>query len=514
MGDGSASARDAYAAPVQTADPAAEIGAVTRVTRRVWEVFGDRRSYVGALIIVFVFRMAMFLVIGRYSKLTGDEGHYWRRTRQWLHIVGLERIDGMSFGDAVDRIVSRGWFLPGMSILLSPARLISDDIAFARAWVALIAFGLLLFVAQQLRQMFSTQIATLFVLIVGVLPYTAWFSMTLWGGSTGGLLMVLNMLWVTRMAMTIKEGGNPRVQSLALLGLSVGFTVLVRPPTLGQLFPIAVMLFVPYADRLGFLRAIPASAWRMALVVVMASLMIAPWQIALMQKFDGPFFLVTSSPMNEILRFGTDEELAEVGTNFGQVANYLTELSEERDESFYSVTMSERDRILADVTLSERTSTINRSMHRFFDGENSFLSRAVRAAQQNKDNPLSRDTVNTIGGTLKDANTFGWVSLTILVLYALFRRWPAWEAMGLLGIGMRAMFVLLMYQPLTRSPHGRHISYLVPMFVIFALLAIERRVRGDDIARDSLTRYPVIERHVATAFTALVAFFLIFYFVG
>lgn len=474
---------------------------------RLWTYLGSSSAHKTALATVLVYRIWMFIAIGRVSELTGDETFYWRNTRELLHLLRIHTIPGRSFSEAVERIVGVGWFLPGMSVLAAPARVFSDDFVVARGWIAILGLGVLLHVSLRLRQMFSGQLATLFVVIVGVLPYTAWFSMTLWGGSIGGLLMLLNLLWALRLARRLRLGEPVSSWIFLALGGSVGFNVLVRPASLVQILPLALLLVFASIHLAASRQRLGTAVEQGIALIAGIVLVLAPWQIAVVNELGGPFFLVSSTPMNSILRYGDEAELADVGDSFLQLGRHLTNLADERGESLYAVTMAERDRIVGDVTVAERLRLIPISMHRYFAEENFFLGRALDQVED------AASTDSGIGSGLLVVNSVMWLALAVAVVHALVRRWHVWAADGLLGIVMRASFVALLYQPITRASHGRHINYMIPALIVFALLGAEKAGEVTELI-GSGEQWPRTQRVVSSVFSLVVAGTLVFFFVS
>lgn len=479
------------------------------VVERWWAVLGTPRALRISIGTVLLYRLWLFLVIGRIADPTGDEAFYWRSANTILRIAHIHEPSNLSLSEGAKRLIANGWFLPGMSGLLTPVRLISSDISFARGTLAILSFLLLLLVVRRVWQMFSPSAAVFTLLVVGLLPYTAWFSMALWGGHIGGLIMVLNLLWTIRLCRVIRSGGSPAWSQFAMLGVAVAACVYIRPTTLGQVFPIAVLLFLAFATHDGFWIAFRKSVTRWALMFFVFSILFAPWTIGLMLRFDGPFFVVTSRPLAEVIRNASDEDKERVGTSFGVWHAEIQRLMIERNQGYYDVVTSERDRVNQDYSTTERLNRISFNMRRFYDEENQFVSRAFSIAQRDgkADNPM----YDRLIPRYLRINSWAWAALTVLTLYALMRRWAFWQFDGWLGIVMRASMAMALFQPVTGGPHGRHISFVVVLFVVSGGLALDARITGKTEPMPTI-RWPRVERLAANGFSLLIAAFAIFYF--
>jgi len=489
-----------------------ETSPTLRKPQKIWQQIGTPRALWISIAVVVSVRLGFFLAFGRYSPLRGDENYYWRNTQQILDLTFIEPVPGQNLKETLSEIVANGWFVPGMSVILAPARLVTDQVWGARLWVGIVSLGVLLLVVRRLWTMYNPSVAVITFLIVGLLPYTVWFSMTFWGGHIGGSIMVLNILWTIRMTREIRAGHDPPIKSLLLLGISIAACVYIRPTTMGQLAPIAGLFFFAYAEHGSFVDALKRSVPRWAIVFATFLVLFLPWNIALMVKFDGPFLVVTSRPLAQIIQFGDPAELEEVGSSFGDLFIHLQLLAEERDEGFYSVTMSERERILSDVTFDDRISTIKTSSRNFFDRENEFLTAAMRKAAENESFPMSKAESNTLRARITGINSWMWLGLTIVSLYAVLRRWKIWDGDGFLGIALQASMIMALFQPLNGGPHGRHISFLVMLFAVSSALAINTRL-NPAYERPPAIQWPRAERAAANTFLVLILVYLAFYFV-
>lgn len=481
------------------------------LVRRAWASLGTRNALIYGVAGVFLYRLWLYVAVGRFSAPRGDEIFYWRSAKVLLRMAHLHEMRALGFEEGAGRIVGRGWFVPGMSGVLAPIRLFSDEWAVGRAWVGVVAFVLLLLVVRQVDRMYSRHAAVITLLIVGLLPYTAWFSLTFWGGQVGGLLMVLNLLWAVRMGRRIRDGADPRWREHVLMGVSVAACVYIRPTTLGQVLPISIVLFLAYSSRDDFWPALRKSFLRWSAMFLVFMLLFAPWSIALMVRFDGPFLIVTSRPLSQILRYAPQEEIDRVGGSFSAWNAEIWRLAEERDQGYYEVVTAERARIGQPADAGEYLSNVSTAMTRFYDLENQFISSGFDAAAANRDNGMEPAALERLKSRFMRINSWTWAALTFLVIYTLMRRWSLWQSEGWLGIVLRAAMAMALFQPLTGGPHGRHISFLVPLFALSVALALDSRMRHDVLPMPTIA-WPRIERLVATAFPVMIAGFLAFYF--
>ena len=294
-----------------------------------------------------------------------------------------------------------------------------------------------------------------------------------------------------------------------MLGGAVAACVYIRPTTLGQVFPIAVLLFLAFATRDQFWIAFRKSFARWALMFGVFSILFAPWTIGLMMQFDGPFFVVTSRPLAEVIRNASEEDKARVGVTFGAWQGEMERLMLERDEGYYDVVTAERDRVNRNYSTKDRLARISTNMQRFYDSENQFVNRAFSIAK--RDGKADGAMYDRLVPRYLRLNSWAWAGLTFLTLYALLRRWALWQTDGWLGIVMRGSMAMALFQPVTGGPHGRHISFLVVLFVVSVGLALDARINGTTDPMPTI-RWPWVERLAANGFSLLIAAFAIFYF--
>ena len=90
-----------------------------------------------------ILRAVFFDQYARFLRPIGDEHFYWTRALDLL--VLLENLGSPSHPDAIaalDHVIDRGWFLPGLSIILSPVRALALETEMARLYVGGINFFL------------------------------------------------------------------------------------------------------------------------------------------------------------------------------------------------------------------------------------------------------------------------------------------------------------------------------------------------------------------------------------
>ena len=170
---------------------------------------------------------------------------------------------------------------------------------------------------------------------------------------------------------------------------------------------------------------------------------------------------------------------------------------------------AERDRVNRNYSTKDRLARISTNMQRFYDSENQFVNRAFSIAK--RDGKADGAMYDRLVPRYLRLNSWAWAGLTFLTLYALLRRWALWQTDGWLGIVMRGSMAMALFQPVTGGPHGRHISFLVVLFVVSVGLALDARINGTTDPMPTI-RWPWVERLAANGFSLLIAAFAIFYF--
>lgn len=412
-------------------------------------------------------RLIVYLRFMRHVRLTGDEGFYWAGAEHLLVVVGV-RDGGRS--EAIDAIIGRGWFMPGMSGLLAPVRLFTDDPSAGRLWIGIINLLVFFVVLKVVHHKFGTPAAWFFWAIGTFTPTVVLFSFTFWGESLAAMMTILLTLAVVTEAQ--RPFGKGSVVRWALIGGGFGAIIYIRASSIVLAFVIVAAIILVSLDRTSWSASFH-KIWRSVLIVGISSLLvIAPWSIALSLKKDGPFLTTTSIELALIVGFGDPQVVREVA----QGANpwvawdeHITARAEREGRAYADVLSDAREEVLSTVTTEEYVDRLGRNFERLLFDETTFIDRFFTVFQApGADSPPSVIGTSDMVGTIQE---LFWIGLMIVLLidFLLFgpiRKSRVWETI-VLKLAVLALFT----QPFVHPTHGR---YHVGFIAIFAVIAADR----------------------------------------
>lgn len=450
------------------------------------------RSLGLALAFTAVTRLVVYLRFMRHVELSGDERFYWRTSKNIIDLVGFGDI---SRSEALEEIIGRGWFMPGMSALLAPVRLFSDDIAVGRLWIGLLNFVLFVVIVHILDTHFGTRAAWCFWVIGTFMPTLVLFSFSLWGDVTGSFIVVL----LTFAAVSQARRGFQWASSWRWVAIGVGLGVLtyVRPSML-IISGVLVAGIVLVNINLGW-RGVLSATWRPTLVIALTSIvMIVPWSLLLSADKGGPYLTTTSIELGQIVGFGDPADIAEVVQDQNQWTawdDFVQETARSEGISYAEAMSRERSRVLSSVSTSEYLERASHNFDSMLFHPTGFINRLFR----NYTGPTNGELVDPIGlwGTVGTVQVLFWTTL-LLVMFTdmlLPRRITTdevWEQ-----IILKLTLLSLLVQPFIHAAHPRH---HMAMLVVLGVLA-SIRLFGDGSqwpARRREGEITTCDGHVAT----------------
>lgn len=286
---------------------------MTSRVRERWERTGRRERILvylfGASLLV---RLVTFLGVAG-GGLVGDEAYYFDsgsalsnvvRDLVWLRSPDTAELDRI--------VVGSGWFMPGMSVVLTPLYLLfpGAPLPVARAYLALFSTVLLLVTALRVRRTFGNAPAGALLVYPGLVPTYAAFGAAGWGDSNAGLVAVLLLCHATVMVRTVRDHGTTTWRSGVTLGvlaiLAVYFRSSVSVLVVGMLGATFVVSLVLAGDRKGERGRVVVS-YVVAGVAFLA--LLAPWSIGASAALDARVVTTVSVPTVRANTFGDRDRL-------------------------------------------------------------------------------------------------------------------------------------------------------------------------------------------------------------
>lgn len=232
----------------------------------------------------------------RFVDKSGDEGFFFSRAqvlRQWTK-------GAIEFDTMMDRLVAKGWFMPGMAIHTWPARtwftegtLELDEIARVRLFLGSMDFILLVVAAFFVGRLFGRRIGVAFFAFMGFFPDAAYASFSLWGEAHGSKIVLLALLGLTALARRTTRFGPAQLLFAGVVGVIFAWSIYVRPPFLLQLGTAFVVLVVVAAGRRVERPRMPVLLAACIIPLVGIALLL-PWSNEISER-NGAFVLTTNT---------------------------------------------------------------------------------------------------------------------------------------------------------------------------------------------------------------------------
>ncbi|WP_244931531.1 hypothetical protein [Nocardioides sp. W7] len=212
--------------------------------------------------------------------------------------------------DLERHVVGNGWFMPGMSVLLTPLFLVLPDASVEafRVYLGLLSTGLFLYAALQVRRVLGPAAALCFAVLPGLVPAVALFGIGAWGDLNAGLVLVVVLLRAVELARVVAAGSAPtpwRVMGLAgwaVAALYLRSSLMPVLVTLGLLAVATALVALRGPERR---RAVLAGV---AGIVVFV-LVLLPWSVLASTSLGGRVITTTSVPLALANTFGDRDEI-------------------------------------------------------------------------------------------------------------------------------------------------------------------------------------------------------------
>ncbi len=253
----------------------------------------------GGLFLFVAFRVLYYWRVASTLPQLGDEGFYYQNASVILGVVQRLLSGQVTSGFALaEQLVDRGWFLPGMSVVLAPVCAITNSVPLARMYVAALNSVLFVLCARRLALLYGMMPARIALAFVAVFPYHAAFSFAFWGDliAAHGVLYLLTIL--VEIQREIQRRGTVGRSRLVLTGVMILVLIYIRP-NLILLVPASVLgLFLFYLQFWPSAQAFWRSGSGGALVAAIVALGLSPWSYSVSKKFGGLVITTTTVDVN------------------------------------------------------------------------------------------------------------------------------------------------------------------------------------------------------------------------
>ncbi|NNC79172.1 MAG: hypothetical protein HKN94_03370 [Acidimicrobiales bacterium] len=417
---------------------------------------------------VVVYRYILWHLYMRYIPLTGDEKYYHRGAsilaRWWRGVAESET--------ALERIVAKGWFMPGPIGHIVPLRRMTDNLELMRLWQGALDLILLAIVAVIIAKLFGRWIALGWFTFVGLMPDTAAASFSLWGEAHGSKVLMIALLGLTAVVRRPTFGGR-EIAASALLGGCVAWAIYLRPPFLleiGTLVVAMLLLTLGRRDRGRWVWPVVGAA----LVPLVAVAMILPWSKQVSDASGGFVFTTNTINVNFIHAFTDPSDLEAFtggGVDFPDIERALRARMDRTGESYVEVLANVRSELMADVSIGDYLSDADREIGTYLDEDETFLRRYDLILTTDPEVSAKVRGESKYSWLLFVDNLF-WYPLAWVVVLAMVRPLPLGVTQGFLPIIAKIAVPAAMIQPWLSNAKFRHLGAILPFLVLVALVYV------------------------------------------
>lgn len=440
---------------------------------------------------VLLAAMAMFsLWIMHAVALNGDENSYTRGGRAvglWLR----DLFDSSSNGSVLDGVLQHGWFMPGMSVLLSPLYAILGaevPVGLIRGYVLAINVVLLWLIAEQLCRRWGRRVELFFLVVMALSPYYVVFLSTAWADLLSMHLGLLALFWIHDRFLANEDG--PSIAVGVIAGVVVAGLTYLRPlyPVYLVVIAVGILLWL-LRNQLTKERVFRSGLAAVSATVVAAALLL-PWTLVVSEMF-GPGLPTTAREISLIAWKGdpsiVEEAQEATGTDkvFFALYRYTWQKADAEGVSYRQAARDLEKKARIERSWSETLALYRANARRFYaiDREDAtgFMHRFIRLRCSDDVACIKSWGNEALGWWV----TGSWWALLALgaVLFLLPIRMRSTDDAFLSFLWKASVFSLAVW-PFLRYTHGRYYVGLIPLIALgLAIVAANRLklIRTDDL---------------------------------
>lgn len=417
------------------------------------------------------------------TRLQGDENAYNLAARTFADAVrSVTSGNGLPLAQLGSNVIAQGWFMPGMSLLLTPVYLVTPtpSVAAVRLYVGLITTVLLLLGAALVNRWFGTRYAAAVLVFPGLVPVWVLFSYTAWGDLTAGLAVLVLVGVLGRLWQRLGGGSGLRIRDGALVGLLLASILYLRSSTL----PLVMLVLL--LGVLAVVRGARGATLRRSLTSCVAALVVfvallAPWSIAASRHFEHRVITTTTVPISMAYAFGNRDELCfgpcPPGNVWSAMVRYSRQEAARTGESELAVQQRMADHAMRDVTAEGYAKDVLDNFGRYVLAPARYeaIFRVPLDSVDQRPEPPGLASTVIVWSTLL---LYFPVLILAVAGILLVRRVPA--ASQLVGLLAAALGGALMSQPFVHVASPRYWPVFAPLMALSAatLLAYPDRARS------------------------------------
>lgn len=413
------------------------------------------------------------------APLSGDEIAYVDGAKALSNLVrDCVTLGPIDVAEIQRNVVGSGWFMPGMSVVLTPLLLVFPDagLGLIRAFLGCFTTLLVVWVAAVVRRTLGDGYAYAVLLLPVVVPMWLVFSFTAWGDLAAGLLILVVVARFVALFTSFQEGRAPRVRQGAAMGILLIAVLYLRSSAL----PLVVgLMVVAGIGVLVFLR--PGLRFRsLGFVAAMGAVFVGallPWSVAASRALDGRVVTTSTLPLSIGVAFGDVQRLCfgpcDRGSTFINAVTYSREVSQATGRSELEVQEQMSEYAREGLTTRDYAAGVLDNADRYLTTPNDFERRFWEPG---------RATPDVVSSLIQGVTYVGYFTLLAAgaaLMLLVTTRSPKTQ---LLSVLLKLVALALLLQPLVHVGSGRYWTSFAPLLAVGAVLLAEV-VRGR-IARD------------------------------
>ena len=233
-----------------------------------------------------------------HAPLVGDEASYVDGARALSNLVrDLGGFGPVQVDELRRNVVGSGWFMPGMSLLLTPLFVVDPDasVTMIRVYLGVATTALLVLTMLSVRRALGDVYAGLVLVVPGLVPMWLLFSYCAWGDLCAGLLVLALVAQLVGVLRSLGERTAPSLRDGVRLGALAIAVVYFRSSALllvGAMGIVSVVLALLVLRDRELRRGLAAA---LAAVAVFAAVLL-PWSVLASHTLDDRVVTTTSVP--------------------------------------------------------------------------------------------------------------------------------------------------------------------------------------------------------------------------
>jgi hypothetical protein len=442
------------------------------VKRPSWPTIG-----ILALVIAHLVLKVVVMPMALPAPLYGDQTAYADGGRVIANAVrDVVHGAGLPTADLEGHVVARGWFMPGMSLLLAPLFLLDPTAGTftIRVYLGILSSVLFLAGVWAVSRTVGRRYAAVLLVIPGLIPMWVLFGFSAWGDAWAGMVILLMVPLLVRMWRRLDDGGGVRVRDAALLGLALISILYLRSsalPLVAAVLVLAVVAVLCRARGRRLVRSLAACAVAGAVVVAL----LAPWSIAASRTLDDRVTTTTTMPISLAYTFGDGKNMCfgpcPPGSQWPGMVNYSMTVADQTGLTALEVQRQMRDWALRDLTPASYATQVLENFKRYVVKPAAYESR-FRPEDQVGPTALDRFVVVATSVTY-----FAGLALAVLGTVAVAIR-PIRRDRQVVALLASLLAATLMSQPFVHVSTGRYWPVFAPLLGLAAAGLLAQRDRA------------------------------------